>query len=242
MKILNLITILIVLTAPVFRLRAQLSEKYKGYSENTYRSMPYGLFKPADYQAKKSYPLIVYLHGSNDLVSRDLIWYQESVQKEHASFVLTPKCRETNQGWGNTWSGGHTEATARTLALVDSLIKCYNIDADRLYLYGISMGGFGVFSILAKEPGKFAAAYAVCGGSDAKAASRLLQTPLWIFHGDMDDIVPVALSRDVYKEMIKLHATNVKYTEYAGVKHNSWENVAKENTLIPWLFSHRRKK
>jgi predicted peptidase len=101
------------------------------------------------------------------------------------------------------------------------------------------MGGFGVFSVLAKEPGKFAAAYAVCGGSDVKAAPKLLQTPLWIFHGSIDDIVPVRLSRDVYNEMIKLGGAKVKYTEYPGVKHNSWENVAQEKSLSPWLFSQR---
>jgi predicted peptidase len=166
-------------------------------------------------------------------------WYHSSVQKENPSFVLTPKCDNPDQGWGNTWNANHTTAMAQTLKLVDSLMKVYPIDSDRLYIYGISMGGFGVFSVLAKEPGKFAAAYAVCGGSDVKAASKLLQTPLWIFHGSIDDVVPVYLSRDVYNEMIKLGGKKVKYTEYPGVKHNSWENVAQEKSLNTWLFSQR---
>jgi predicted peptidase len=119
-------------------------------------------------------------------------------------------------------------------------VKKYNIDTNRLYLYGISMGGFGVFSIVAKEKGKFAAAYAVCGGSDVKAAPQLLSTPLWIFHGSDDDVVPVSLSRDVYKEMIRLGGQKVKYTEYPGVKHNSWENVAQEKSLVTWLFAQRK--
>lgn len=219
---------------------AQLSEKYSNYSENTFQSLPYGFFKPTGHDPKKSYPLIVYLHGSNDLVSRDLMWYGEAMQKDYPCFVLTPKCRQSEQGWGNTWSSTHTVATAKTLALVDSLVKRHNIDAGRLYLYGISMGGFGVFSILSKEPGKFAAAYAVCGGSDTKAAASLLQTPLWIFHGGDDDVVPVRLSRDVYGEIVKLGGTKTKYTEYAGVKHNSWENVDKEKMLAGWLFSYRK--
>lgn len=147
-----------------------------------------------------------------------------------------------DQGWGNTWQAGHTLATSLTLKLVDSVFNLYNIDQNRLYLYGISMGGFGVFSILAKEQGKFAAAYAVCGGSDPKAAPDLLDTPLWIFHGEADDIVPVNLSRDVYKEIIKLGGKKVRYTEYPGVKHNSWENVSREASLESWLFSHHNNK
>lgn len=201
--------------------------------------MSYGFFKPVETDPEKRYPLIVYLHGSNDLVSRDLGWYQPDMQKEYPAFVITPKCKETNLGWGSTWNNTHSEATLKTLSLVDSLVKAHHIDPTRLYLYGISMGGFGVFSILAKEPGKFAAAYAVCGGSDPKTAPKLLNTPLWIFHGDSDDVVPVHLSRDVYREIVRLGGKKVKYTEYAGVKHNSWENVAREKTLPSWLFAQR---
>ena len=221
-------------------LQAQLSKKYARYEEKYYKSMRYGLYKSAHYDTKKYYPLIVYLHGSRDTVSRDMIYYQESIQKENPSFVLTPKCDEPDQGWGNTWRDSHTTAMIKTLALVDSLTTIYPIDKNRLYLYGISMGGFGVFSTLAKEPGKFAAAYAICGGSDVKAAPRLLETPLWIFHGEKDDIVPVYLSRDLYKELIRLGGKKAKYTEYAGVKHNSWENVSKEKLLAGWLFSQRK--
>lgn len=225
---------------PIHSLQAQLSEKYVGYEEKYYETLRYGLYKPANYDSKKYYPLIVYLHGSRDTVSRDLVYYDESIQKENPSFVLTPKCEEPDQGWGNTWHDSHTKAMTKTLALVDSLIKIYPIDKNRLYLYGISMGGFGVFSTLAKEPGKFAAAYAVCGGSDIKAAPKLLETPLWIFHGEMDDIVPVYLSRDIYKELIRLGGKKAKYTEYPGVKHNSWENVSKEKLLAGWLFAQKK--
>jgi predicted peptidase len=222
-------------------LQAQVSKQYDGYEEKYYGSLRYGFFKPAGYDPEKSYPLIVYLHGSRDTVSRDLLWYQTHVQKQNPVFVLTPKCESPDQGWGNTWQQGHTAATAMTLKLVDSLVAKYNIDKNRLYLYGISMGGFGVFSILAKERGKFAAAYAICGGSDVKAARQLLETPLWIFHGADDDVVPVSLSRDVYKEMIRLGGKNVWYTEYPGVKHNSWENVAQEKSLHSWLLAQKKK-
>jgi predicted peptidase len=219
---------------------AQLTAKYSNYGEHRYGSLRYGLFLPVNYDEKKSYPLIVYLHGSRDTVSLDLIWYDASIQSTNPGFVLTPKCEEPNLGWGDTWHDEHTIAASQTLALVDSLIRQYHIDINRLYLYGISMGGFGVFSVLSKEQGKFAAGYAICGGSNIAAAPKLLQTHLWIFHGEKDDIVPVALSRDIYKEMIRLGGAKVKYTEYPGVKHNSWENVSKENSLPSWLFAQRK--
>jgi predicted peptidase len=219
---------------------AQVSEKYKTYTQQYHRALRYGLFTPNNSDSKKTYPLIVYLHGSIDTVSRDLVYYTDAMQKENPSFVITPKCEEHNLGWGDTWHDAHTPAMIKTLALVDSLTTIYPIDKNRLYLYGISMGGFGVFSTLAKEPGKFAAAYAICGGSDVKVAPKLLKTPLWIFHGEIDDVVPVSLSKDIYKELIRLGGKKAKYTEYPGVKHNSWDHVAKEKSLTAWLFAQRR--
>jgi predicted peptidase len=186
------------------------------------------------------YLLIIITLISRDTVSRDLSWYQDAIQFTHPCFVLAPKCEEPNLGWGDTWHDGHTPAMTKTLHLVDSLVEHYHIDKARLYLYGISMGGFGVFSVLAKEKGKFAAAYAVCGGSKIDAAANLLKTPLWIFHGEIDDVVPVSLSRDVYKEIVRLGGSNVRYTEYPGVKHNSWENVSREKSLPGWLFAQRQ--
>lgn len=240
-RIFNIIVIAVIFTLALSKSSsAQFFGKYKNYSQHYHQSMRYGLFIPSDYDSKKSYSLIVYLHGSTDTVSRDNRYYQEEVQKKNPSFVITPKCLESDQGWGNTWHQGHTPATSKTLSLVDSLVKKYNIDRNRLYIYGISMGAFGVFSVLSKEQGKFTAGYAICGGSDIKAANSLLQTPLWIFHGEIDDVVPVRLSRDIYKEMIRLGGTKVKYTEYPGVKHNSWENALKEKDLNEWLFAQRK--
>jgi poly(3-hydroxybutyrate) depolymerase len=214
---------------------AQLSKTHKGYQSGYHQGMRYGLFKPDNYSSDQQYPLIVYLHGSTDTVSRDLMWYRESIQKKNPCFVLSPKTEEGNQGWGNTWEKNHSPAMKKTLSLIDSLVKKYNLDKTRLYIYGISMGGFGVFSALAKEPGKFAGAYAVCGGSDVNAASSVT-TPLWIFHGAEDDVVPVRLSRNMYQEMLKNGNKRVRYTEYAGVKHNSWENVNNEESLTMWLL------
>lgn len=231
--------LLLVIIATSVSTLAQHASIHPEYSQHTFRKMIYGMYVPTNYDESKSYPLILYLHGSGDTVSHDHRWYQEVVQKENPSFVITPRTLERNQGWGNTWTSTQAEAEKKAIALVDSLTKVYKIDKKRLYIYGISMGGFGTFSVLQKNPGKFAAAFAICGGSDPAAAKNLLNTPLWIFHGDADDVVPVRLSRDVYNEMVKLGGKKVKYTEYPGVKHDSWRNALSEPGLDEWLFGQR---
>ncbi|HWA33834.1 MAG TPA: prolyl oligopeptidase family serine peptidase, partial [Cyclobacteriaceae bacterium] len=150
---------------------AQPARIHKEYRQANFKGIRYGLFVPSGQVPGKLYPLVLYLHGSGDTVSRDNYWYKESIQKENPLFVVTPKCLNGNQGWGNTWSAQHSPEMSKSLALVDSLVRKYPIDPNRLYIYGISMGGFGVFSVLQKNPGKFAAAYAICGGSDPAAAA-----------------------------------------------------------------------
>lgn len=235
------ILLLAIIFSSAGTLRAQPTKLPKGYKQGVHQGMRYGFFKPSSYNSKNAYPLIVYLHGSTDTLSRNLSWYHDVVQKENPCFILSPKTTESNQGWGNTWEDKHAPAMEKTLSLLDSLTNKYSIDKNRLYIYGISMGGFGTFSALTKQPAKFAGAYAVCGGSDVAAASKIV-TPLWIFHGAEDDVVPVRLSKNVYDEMIKKGNKRVRYTEYPGVKHNSWENVSQEKTLAKWLLSQQKGK
>src|SRR5262245_57569450 len=99
-------------------LHAQHPSIHKEYAESTYNGVRYGLFKPINYDPKKSYPLVVYLHGSRDTVSRNMSLYQDSLQKNYPCFVLTPKCTNPDQGWGNTWTPAHAPTTATTLQLV----------------------------------------------------------------------------------------------------------------------------
>ena len=242
MKTTRTIFFILFLILPLQIAVAQLSFKYKSYEQKWSRGLRYGFFKPENYDPNKAYPLVLYLHGANDTISRDITWYHESIQRENPLFVLTPKCSSADQGWGNTWTEGHSTAMRATLQILDSLLGKYNIDKNRLYIYGISMGGFGVFSALAKESGKFAAGYAICGGSSETVASKLLDTPLWIFHADADDVVGVQYSRQIYQQIKKQGGKVVRYTEYAGVRHNSWENVSRERTLHRWLLAQAKGK
>jgi predicted peptidase len=138
----------------------------------------------------------------------------------------------------------------------------FNGDPQRLYLTGISMGGYGAWYLAARHPNKFAAMAPVCGGvvppptfpfpsAAAKEipankpyetiAQRLGKTPVWIFHGDADPTIPITESRQM-KEALQKLAGELKYTEYEGVAHNSWDKAYAEPDLVPWLLSHQLNK
>jgi len=143
---------------------------------------------------------------------------------------------------------------------MEQATKEFHGDPQRTYLTGISMGGFGVWHLAQKYPGKFAALIIICGGirppiaalnaypgltkvtppdspeSYLAAAERVGKTPVWIFHGADDDIVPVIESRRMSEAMKQIGA-EVHYTEYPGVGHPCWNKAYDEPKLFPWLFS-----
>jgi predicted peptidase len=149
---------------------------------------------------------------------------------------------------------------AVALATLDNTMKEFHGDPERTYLTGLSMGGYATWNIAARHPGRFAAYVVVCGGvrpnadhprlksslegdpaiSDpyAEIARRVGKTPVWIFHGDADPAVPVEESRKM-AEALCAAGGNVKYTEYHGVPHNSWDKAYAEPELVPWLLQQK---
>ena len=110
-----------------------------------------------------------------------------------------------------------------------------------MYIGGLSLGGFGTFDMIERYPKFFAAAFPICGGGDTMMASKYSKIiAVWLFHGDIDKSVDVKNSRQYYAALQNLHA-EVKYTEYPGVGHNSWDNVFVEKELLPWVLSHAKK-
>ena len=232
----NKVKSVILIVVLIFSLQIVKAQLPKGYETHFYKGMRYGLFKPVNYTPQHKYPLVIYLHGSGDTVSWNFGWYNPPISADDPCFVITPKSIIRGGGWGSSWDKTHSAAMKNTLEIMDSLIKVYNIDQNRLYINGTSMGGFGTFSVLAKEPGRFAGAYAVCGGGNPAEAENIMQTPLCIFHGDADPVVNVSNSRNIYNRIREIGGKEVRYTEYPGVGHNSWENVGKEKLLTKWLF------
>jgi predicted peptidase len=221
-------------------------------------TLPYRLLKPLDYQEGKKYPLVVLLHGSGErgndneaqLVHGTYVFLEEANRKKYPCFVLVPQCPKNGQWASYRREGGKLSGLqlapepTRPAKLVNELMaqlsQKYSIDQSRLYITGISMGGFGTFDFISRNPEKFAAAAPVCGGGDIAQAGLIREVPIWIFHGADDPVVPAALSRDMTAALRKAGG-NPTYTEYPGVQHDSWTNAYAEKDLLKWMFKQKRK-
>ena len=129
---------------------------------------------------------------------------------------------------------------------IDQTITEFGADARRVYLAGVSMGGFGAWHFASQHPRRFAAVVSICGGSPVVSGDRfgtvargVGRTPVWVFHGAEDRIVPVSESRRMVEALRAVEGSRVRYSEYAGVGHNVWMNALAEPGLLPWLFEQR---
>lgn len=234
--------------------RAQEREKILSphiFKNTKSETLPYRLFVPQNYDRKKKYPLVVYLHGSGGVGDDNLkqiqggngylidFFTQAKSQTRYPAFVVAP------QSAGDGWIGSDISkpAPTRQLRLVVDLIgdlqRSYSIDGSRLYVAGQSLGGFGTFAIVSEFPQLFAAGVPLCGGADESKVLSIIKTPLWVFHGEKDEAVPVDSSRRIVAA-IKKAGGNVKYTEYRGEGHNIWLKVVKEPELLSWLFAQHK--
>ncbi|HVS34479.1 MAG TPA: prolyl oligopeptidase family serine peptidase [Gemmataceae bacterium] len=199
----------------------------------------YALFVPLDYKADKAYPLILFLHGSGETGTDGKMQTYVGLgpvlrmnAKKFPCFVLLPQSQD------RSWQADSKDAQ-RALAVLDAVEKEFKIDEKRVYLTGLSMGGFGTWSLAQKNPERWAAIVPVCGGGDPNQAKVIKDIPCWIFHGDADKSVPVDRSRAMV-EALKAAGGQPKYTEYAGVGHNSWEMAYNTPDLYEWLLQQHK--
>ncbi len=124
------------------------------------------------------------------------------------------------------------------LKLLDTVEKEYNVDKNRVYVTGLSMGGFGTWMLLNADAKRFAAAAPICGGGSPEWAEKMLATPVWAFHGEADGTVPLAGSRNMIEAIEKQGGKNAKLTVYPGVGHDSWSATYANPDLYIWFLSH----
>ena len=123
------------------------------------------------------------------------------------------------------------------MELHQSILTNEAVDEKRQYVIGLSMGGFGTFDLISRNPKKFAAAIPICGGGNVTITKKYAKhTSLWITHGALDDIVSVLYSQRVY-DALKKNGADVKYTEFPNANHNAWDPTFAIPDLLPWLFS-----
>jgi predicted peptidase len=253
MKAKTLIALLVgagLLTATPSTLMAQkspppLQEKsFKGKVNRTVTS-EYLLFLPQDYAQNKSkrWPLILFLHGAGERgtnLARVKVHGPPKIvqaQPEFPFVVVSPQC-PTGQRWDNDL----------LLALLDDVLKKYRIDRKRVYLTGLSMGGFGTWSLGLTHPDRFAAIAPICGGgdpillllADSRKSRALKSLPVWAFHGARDAVVKVGESERMVEAMRQMGAEEVKLTIYPEADHDSWTETYHNPALYDWFLSHSR--
>src|ERR1700686_1918677 len=223
----------------------------KIYTDKKDAKMPYRLFIPPGYDSSKKYPLIVWFHGgsgrgsnneaqiTNENEKGSHVWTTRNNQAIFPAFVLAPQCPES-ENWANpelNEVGGPLQLAMEILTLVQ---KDYSIDADRIYLAGQSMGGFGEWSLLKTYPELWAGAIVVSSYDNFTNVRAIARIPLWMFQSEMDMTVPVDLVLQMVRQ-IKKAGGSPRYTEYHKIKNEAWDEAFAEPQLVPWLASQKRR-
>ncbi len=226
----------------------QTPQKFN-YTKNESATVNYLLFLPKDYKAAggqkdaKRWPLILFLHGAGERGSdvwKVAIHGPPSFATNKADFpfiILSPQCPE-----GRTWSRDIV------LKLLDEIMANYAVDPQRVYLTGLSMGGYGTWDLGLSHPERFAAIVPICGGGEtitALLASRekadaLKSLGIWAFHGAKDPVVPLAESERMVEAAKRFGVKEVKLTVYPEANHNAWTETYNNPELYKWLLEHRR--
>lgn len=220
------------------------------------KTLPYLLLRPADYQpdSSKKYPLLIFLHGAGERGNdnRAQITHGKdfllAAAKQHGCFVIAPQCPRNARWVEVDWSArSHLMSEKPSVPmglLLDLLPKIrdeFAIDADRIYVMGLSMGGYGAWDMIQRHPDLLAVAVPICGGGDATKVERIARLPVWAFHGNQDPIVPTSRSHDMIEAMRKAGGSP-RYTESPGVGHDVWGVAFGDPELAKWLFAQSRGK
>ncbi len=197
-------------------------------------TMKYLLYLPKIYEQKSSWPLLFFLHGAGER-GNDLNLVKKhgppkliDQGKEFPFIVVSPQC--PNGKWWEPFE---------LLALLDEITEKYKVDQDRIYVTGLSMGGFGTWALAAHSPNRFAAIVPICGGGEPIRVRALAHLPVWVFHGAKDTAVPLAMSEKMV-EALKKRGGTPKFTVYPNAGHDSWTETYANPALYQWLLEQKR--
>ncbi|MBO94951.1 MAG: phospholipase [Opitutales bacterium] len=223
----------------------------RSFEDEDGQKLLYRLLKPPSLEKGKKYPVLVCLHGSGGRgkdnrknlsgTRASQVIANPKMVKKFPCFAFVPQCPP--EGSWSPRRGENQDYIPVALAVLDALMKEFEeaIDPGRIYVTGQSMGGAGTYNMLSSRPGFFAAGAPVCGGWKLEDAPKLARSPIWIFHGANDRIVPTKYSRELHVALKQARAV-VKYTEYPGVGHNSWTKAYADPEFWDWMFSLKRSK
>ena len=198
----------------------------------------YLLYLPKEYgkDKMKRWPLMLFLHGAGErgddlgLVKKHGPPKLVGRGREMPFIVASPQCPR------RSWWTGELDMLE---ALLDEVCEKYAVDEDRIYLTGLSMGGFGTWALACDQPWRFAAISPICGRGNPKKAARIKHLPVWVFHGAKDKTVPLKASQEMV-EALKAAGAEPKFTVYPDAGHDSWTKTYDNEELYKWFLSHKR--
>ena len=221
-------------------------------------SFTYRLLRPEDEQSGEKYPLVLFLHGAGErgsdnekqLFHGSQMWLNPVNRENYPAFVLFPQCPESGY-WAYTERPSSFEPDqmpsnvplSPTFTVLKELLDTYlampQVDKQRIYIMGLSMGAMGTYDMTIRYPELFAAAIPICGTVNPNRLKAAKEVKFRIFHGDADKVVPVNGSRQAYKAL-KAAGADVKYTEFPGIEHVSWNLAFTQTDFMNWLFSQKK--
>jgi predicted peptidase len=197
----------------------------------------YVVYVPADYDPGKKWPMVMFLHGMGERGQDGLLQSEVGIGRAirrqaslYPCIVVMPQCPGDK-----TW----LDALNHVDVAMDQTLKEYSIDKSRLYLTGLSMGGYGSWTYGAMHNDVFAAIVPICGGGKTTDAPALAKVPIWAFHGGADSVVKPLASQSMV-QAVKEAGGNIQYTEYPGVDHNSWDQTYVDSEMVKWMLSQKK--
>lgn len=214
-------------------------------------SLNYRIHRPANVTGVNKLPLIVFLHGAGErgddnqrqLIhgARDILAYTQS--RARPAIILAPQVPDEERWVDTPWDlsshsmpANPSRSMSLLMGLLQQLLRDEGVDSTRVYVTGLSMGGYGTWDLIQRWPDVFAAAIPICGGGDTAMADRIKHIPIWAFHGSEDPVVIPERSRDMIAALKGVGSSPV-YTEYEGVFHDSWTPTYQNPKVLDWLFS-----
>lgn len=239
MSVLRLVSLTALITVtfvvPLFAEEAKKSRQTaETFDLDEGKSINFLLYLPEGYEENEKWPLLFFLHGAGER-GADLNLVKKhgppKLIEEGKAFpflVVSPQCPQETR-----W------APDDLVALANHIMEIHNVDPDRFYITGLSMGGLGTWSLAGAMPDKVAAIAPICGRADREIVGKIKEIPAWVFHGAQDTVVELSNSEEMV-HLLKEQGAKLKFTIYPEAKHDSWTETYANQELYDWLLSHRR--
>ncbi len=217
--------------------------------------LPYRIFIPEDYSEGKKYPMMVFLHGAGERGNDNEAQLKNALgtlfNRDDGlmlnTIVIAPQCPKDNQWVDTPWADGNysidevpeSNELKAVVALTEEICESYSVDRTRIYVSGVSMGGFGTWDLITRHNDIYAAAAPMCGGGDPSKAELLADTMIYTFHGTEDTSVPYSGTAEMVSAIEETGSRLISFVSYKGEGHVIWEMASDEAGWLEWLYEQK---